>query len=737
MNQQLLAGTNSWLIKIFTEHCPPGAEIALIAVGGLGRNELAAGSDLDLLLLHSSKQANAAAELAQQIWYPIWDSGVGLDHSVRTIDESLLLAEQDLRVMFGLLDQRYLAGNEAFAAELNLKTLELWRKIFFKRLPDLIQADRDRHVTFGDLAHLQNPNLKESQGGLRDLVTLSAIAKSWQVEVGLAKLASAKSVLWQARSALHLITKKNTDLLAQELQRDVASMLNYSDSDQLLSDLYRSARAITFTYNQAIRNATDLNNSRGWLTRRKATRAPVADGVVLANNQIQLAMNYRADHALMLRAAVSAAKLNIPISTEILIELKESEAIFSWDDRKRELFIELLATGEPLIEVWEALDQAGIISMMLPQWDAIRCAPQRNSVHRFTVDRHLIQTVVEASRLTTMVTRPDILLIASLLHDIGKARLEDHSILGANLARDITTVMGFSKLDQELIELLVRHHLLLPETATKRDLDDPATVSLVTAQIKSQFVLNHLHQLTIADAQATSPIASSNWRLNLISQLVELVKKTLVGEPLPIEPELDLELPLNSHGVGIAISTQQDGYLVTVSVPDSPGALAKIAGFLSLQRLAVRSAKTKTIANRAISYWYVLPLFGEAPEVDLLRSELTRVITGAVDIAVQLAAQENSQFKRTDSAAPTKVLFPEVDSNYTIIEVRAPDRTGLLYRIAATISAQHLDIFAAIVATHGATVDDVFYVRTKEGARLSPTQSDLLGQAIMAQLAIG
>ena len=737
MNQQLLAGTNSWLIKIFTEHCPPGAEIALIAVGGLGRNELAAGSDLDLLLLHSSKQANAAAELAQQIWYPIWDSGVGLDHSVRTIDESLLLAEQDLRVMFGLLDQRYLAGNEAFAAELNLKTLELWRKIFFKRLPDLIQADRDRHGTFGDLAHLQNPNLKESQGGLRDLVTLSAIAKSWQVEVGLAKLASAKSVLWQARSALHLITKKNTDLLAQELQRDVASMLNYSDSDQLLSDLYRSARAITFTYNQAIRNATDLNNSRGWLTRRKATRAPVADGVVLANNQIQLAMNYRADHALMLRAAVSAAKLNIPISTEILIELKESEAIFSWDDRKRELFIELLATGEPLIEVWEALDQAGIISMMLPQWDAIRCAPQRNSVHRFTVDRHLIQTVVEASRLTTMVTRPDILLIASLLHDIGKARLEDHSILGATLARDITTVMGFSKLDQELIELLVRHHLLLPETATKRDLDDPATVSLVTAQIKSQFVLNHLHQLTIADAQATSPIASSNWRLNLISQLVELVKKTLVGEPLPIEPELDLELPLNSHGVGIAISTQQDGYLVTVSVPDSPGALAKIAGFLSLQRLAVRSAKTKTIANRAISYWYVLPLFGEAPEVDLLRSELTRVITGAVDIAVQLAAQENSQFKRTDFAAPAKVLFPEVDSNYTIIEVRAPDRTGLLYRIAATISAQHLDIFAAIVATHGATVDDVFYVRTKEGARLSPTQSDLLGQAIMAQLAIG
>ena len=733
----MLARTNSWLTQTFNEHCPAGAEISLIAVGGLGRNELAAGSDLDLLLLHSSKQAKAAAELAQQIWYPIWDSGIGLDHSVRTIDESLLLAEQDLRVMFGLLDQRFLAGNESLAAELNLKTLELWRKSFFKRLPDLIQADRDRHLKFGDLAHLQNPNLKESQGGLRDLVTLTAIAKSWQVEVGLAKLAPAKSVLWQTRSALHLITKKNTDILAQELQRDVAAMLNYSDSDELLSEVYRSARAITFTYNQAIRSATDLTNSRSWLTRRKSTRAPIADGVVLADNQIQLAMNYRADHALMLRAAVSAAKLDIPISTEILMELKESEAVFSWDDRKRELFIELLATGEPLIEVWEALDQAGIISMMLPQWDAIRCAPQRNSVHRFTVDRHLIQTVVEASRLTTMVARPDILLIASLLHDIGKARLEDHSILGAKLAREITITMGFSKLDQELIELLVRHHLLLPETATKRDLDDPATLSLVTAQIKSQFVLNHLHQLTIADAQATSPIASSTWRLNLISQLVEMVKRTLVGEPLPIEPELDLELPLNSHGVGITISLQQDGYLITVSVPDSPGVLAKIAGFLSLQRLAVRSAKTKTITDRAISYWYVLPLFGEAPEVDLLRSELTRVITGAVDIAEQLAAQENSQFRRTESAAPAKVLFPAVDSDYTIIEVRAPDRTALLYRIATTISAQQLDIFAAIVATHGATVDDVFYVRTKAGARLSPTQLDQLGQAIMAELAIG
>lgn len=733
----MLARTNSWLIHTFNEHCPAGAEIALIAIGGLGRNELAPGSDLDLLLLHSSKQATGAAELAQQIWYPIWDSGVGLDHSVRTIDESLLLAGQDLRVMFGLLDQRFLAGNESLAAELNFKTLELWRKTFFKRLPDMIQSDRDRHLTFGDLAHLQNPNLKESQGGLRDLVTLNAITKSWQVEVGLAKLTSAKSVLWQARSALHLITKKNTDLLAQELQHDVAAMVNYSDSDELLSDVYRSARAITFTYNQAIRTATDLNNSRSWLTRRRATRTPITDGVVLADNQIQLAMNYRADHALMLRAAISAAKLNLPISTEILTELKESEELFTWDDRKRELFIELLATGEPLIEVWEALDQAGIISMMLPQWDVIRCAPQRNSVHRFTVDRHLIQTVVEASKFTTMVARPDILLIASLLHDIGKARLEDHSILGAKLSREITVTMGFSKLDQELIELLVRHHLLLPETATKRDLEDPATVSIITAEIKSQFVLNHLHHLTIADAQATSAIASSNWRLNLISQLVDLVKQTLVGESLPIEPELDLELPLNSHGVGISIAPQQDGYLITVSVPDSQGVLAKIAGFLSLQRLAVRSAKTKTVADRAISYWHVLPLFGDAPEIDLLRSELTRVITGALDIAAQLAAQENSQFKRAEAVAPVKVIFPEVSSNYTIIEVRAPDRTALLYRIAATISAQQLDIFAAIVATHGATVDDVFYVRTKGGARLSPTQSEQLGQAIMAELAIG
>ncbi len=735
-SEHLTQKTNDWLVSNFDQLCPPGGHIALIAVGGLGRNELSIGSDLDLLLLHDSKQASAAAELAEQLWYQIWDSGVGLDHSVRTIDETLLLAQQDLRVMFGLLDQRVVAGDQELGAELNQRTLDLWRKTFFRRLPELIAADTERHQAFGDLAHLQNPNLKESQGGLRDLVTLAAVAKSWQVEVGLTKLATAKSVLWQARAALHLVTGKNSDLLAQDLQSDVANLLDYPDSDQLLSNVYRSARSISYVHNHVIRTAELLNQPKSWFGKKRLDRKPIADGVVLADNQIQLALNHTANHALLLRVAIAAAEMNLPLTPELLEQLKNSEVDFTWDDRKRELFIELLAAGDSLINVWEALDQAGIISMMLPQWDAIRCAPQRNSVHRFTVDRHLVETVVEASQLVTEVARPDILLVASLLHDIGKARTEDHSILGAQLAREITQLMGFSKLDQEIIELLVRHHLLLPDTATKRDLEDPATIELVTQHIKSQYLLNLLHQLTIADARATSQIASSDWRLKLISQLVELVRLDLVGENVPAEPDLTDELTLNSHGVGLEIAPIADDYLITVSVPDSPGVLAKIAGFFALNRLMVRSAKTKTIGDRAISQWHVLPLFGDAPALDLLRSELSRVITGAVDVAAQLSAWEASQSNRVDSAVPVKVLFPELNSKFTVIEVRAHDRPALLYRIASVISAQQLDIVAAIVATTGATVADVFYLRSKTGEPLTPAEKEALGQAITAELAV-
>lgn len=737
LNANLASRTNSWLSDLFESNNKTQSEVALIALGGLGRNELTIGSDLDLLLLHTDSSAKLAADLAENLWYPIWDSGIGLDHSVRTIDQTLVLAQTDLRVMFGLLDQRFVAGELNLANQLNEQTFRLWQKTFLKRFDELVSADLDRHEKFGDLAHLQAPNLKECQGGLRDLVTLSAIAKSWQLDVGMPKLIEAKSLLLKTRSALHLAAGKSVDLLSLETQPDVAQIMGVKSTDELMSSIYRAARTINFSYQTAIRNGRYLQERRGWLKKRVQSRIPLADGVVLADNQIQLAINHTPDHSLLLRAAIASAQTQLQINPATLAGLTASEPEFVWDQTKRDLFISLLATGEGLIEAWEALDQSGAIAKMLPQWNEIRFAPQRNSVHKYTVDRHLIQSVVEASKLTTLVARPDILLMAALLHDIGKARDEDHSILGAQLAREITTNMGFSRLDCEVIELLVRHHLLLPETATKRDLSDAATIELVTDKIKSRYVLNLLHQLTIADAKATAPIASSTWRLSLIGQLVELTQRTLIGDEIPIELELTDDLKIPGNQIGLELYPAGDCYQVSISIPDSAGTLAKIAGLFSLHRLEVRSAKTKTIGKRVISRWQVAPLFGDAPAVEVLRNDLTQIISGGMDIGDKLASRENGIPLSANQVAPPRISFPQVNSDQTVIEVRAHDAPAILYRIANAISAQGLDITAAIVATLGATADDVFYVRNQAGSKLSEAEQAQVSEAILAAMSVG
>jgi [protein-PII] uridylyltransferase len=735
LNRKLVGVTDQWLLNLFnsTNGASPG--VALVAVGGLGRSELAIGSDLDLVLVHQPTNIKHAQELAEKLWYPIWDSGVELDHSVRTIAQTLDVANSDIRVLFGLLDVRLIAGDEQLASELKSKILELWRKSFTKRISEIIESDHARHQSFGDLAHLQSPNLKEAQGGLRDLVTLDALNKSWQVDVPVAKLATARQVLLTTRTALHLAAGKKNDLLSQELQAEVARLAGYSTSDELLREIYQSARAINFAYQAATRTALDLEKSKGFFTKRNQLRTPVADGLVIAETGIQLAISHTDDDALLLRAAVAAAETGIQINPDTLTELAKSNSPLNWQDRHRELLISLLAAGDSLLDVWEALDQAGVISNWIPHWDAVRFAPQRNSVHTYTVDRHLIQTVIEASKLTSNVARPDILLLASLLHDIGKAREEDHSILGARLAVDITRSLGFNDHDVAVIELMVRHHLLLPETATRRDLEDPATVLSIQAVVQNQETLQLLHQLAIADAKATSAIAASKWRLGLIHDLVSKVSKVLAGEQLPSEPELIDDFANSSDQIGLSVEFDADQLLVKVSAPDSSGLLAVLAGVFSLHRLIVRSAKTRTISNRAISQWRLQPLYGDAPTEDLLRAEVRRAISGAIDVAELLAERERTSLHRPAAAQP-RVFFADASTSSTVVEVRAHDGPAILHRITAAISSVGIDIVAAHISTLGASADDVFYLRNKSGAHLSQEEQSQVARAILDAISI-
>lgn len=732
LNSELVDLTNDWLVTLWQQLDLGSNQLALIALGGLGRGELTAGSDLDLLLLHQPKHGGIAATAAEKIWYPIWDAGIGLDHSVRTIEQSLALAKEDIRVIFGLLDMRLIAGNQELFEEFKSTIFSYWRAHFLKRLEEIIESDRSRHLTFGDLAHLQNPNLKESQGGLRDLVTLNAMAKSWQIEVGHSKSAEAKRVLLEARSALHLLSGKATDLLAQDLQLEVAQRLGFETQDEFLKNLYRAARTINYQYLVAIKNAQYLKKTGSRFSWKSKPKWPVGDGVIVADDQIQLAQSQTWDDSILLRVAAAAAKSNLLISSATLDWLAANLDQVQWKVTNRDMFVELLAAGSGLIQTWEQLDQVGVISKLVPEWDVVRCAPQHNSIHTYTVDRHLIQTVVEASEIVTAVSRPDILLVAAWLHDIGKARLGDHSIVGAQLAKTILSRMGFAEADCLLIEFLVRQHLLLPEVATKRDIEDPAVITQVADLVKSTEVLDLLHQLALADARATSTTAASNWRLALINQLVIKVKSVLAGEEVKPEPELLDDLPLDESGFGFTVSNLDSGYLVKISSPDQAGLLANVAGLFALQRLQVRSAKTKTIAKRAVSQWVVTPMYGDLPAFDLLRSEMYRAIKGNIDVSAQLASRDQSAFPKPISKP--RVIFAAESKTHTILEVRTPDGPAVLHRIAKVISDQGFDILAAHVATLGAVVDDVFYIQTASGTQLDGPQQQDLSQAILSEL---
>ncbi|WP_425582534.1 [protein-PII] uridylyltransferase, partial [Streptomyces synnematoformans] len=531
--------------------------VSLVAVGGYGRGELSPRSDLDLLLLHDgSLRPGALAAVADRLWYPVWDMGLALDHSVRTPAEALRTAGEDLKVTLGLLDARHVAGDAALTAGLRTAVFADWRNRAARRLPELRELDRERAERHGELQFLLEPDLKEARGGLRDATALRAVAASWLADAPRAGLDRARERLLDTRDALHLTTGRATDRLALQEQDQVAAALGLLDSDTLLREVYEAARTLAYatdvTWREVDRGlragggrraAARLRNLLGAsgrpVPRGPAERTPLADGVVEQDGEVVLARTARADRdpVLPLRAAAAAAQAGLPLSLPAvrLLAAQAPSLPVPWPDEAREQLVTLLGAGPATVPVWESLEAEGLVTRLLPDWERVRCRPQRNPVHRWTVDRHLVETAVRAAALTRRVGRPDLLLVAALLHDIGKGWPDGpggHSVTGETIARDMARRIGFPAADVDVVGALVRHHLLLVETATRRDLDDPATVRLVADAVGGHGTLELLHALTEADALATGPAAWTAWRASLVADLAGRVRGALAGEPV-------------------------------------------------------------------------------------------------------------------------------------------------------------------------------------------------------------
>ena len=368
--------------------------------------------------------------------------------------------------------------------------------------------------------------------------------------------------------------------------------------------------------------------------------------------------------------------------------------------------------------MWEALDTEGLVTALIPDWERVRNRPQRNPLHTFTVDRHLAEAAAHAAALTREVARPDLLLLAALLHDVGKGWPGDHSVTGEVVARDVGRRMGLSAPDVELVASAVRLHLLLPMIATRRDLDDPVTVKQVATTVRSRALLELLQALAIADGLATGPAAWNDWKATLVADLVRRVETVLDGDPMPAPAPLrDDQLALAAEGGPAAIVR---GSEVTVVAPDRPGLLWRAAGVLASHRLAVRSANASSVGNTAVTVFDVEPEFGDPPDATLVVADLRRMLQGRLDVEDRLDRRARAVRPRANSVPAPKVsLVDDASDTATVVEVRAHDAPGLLWRVGRALGECGLDVRAARVETLGAEVVDVFYVTDGDGKPLA------------------
>ena len=714
-----------------------GKEIALAAVGGYGRGELSPGSDLDILFIHSGRVSSEKLKaLVNEVLYPLWDTK-SVDHSVRTRSETRDAAISDLRVATGLLDIRLITGNADLVANVQSDALELWRKNAKENLQDLHKSLQERHTRAGELAYLLEPDLKEARGGLRDIQALRAIALSGAVTVPLEKISWAESTLNNVRESLHIASGRGKDRLLFQEQDKVAQLLKYADADAMMGDVARAARSVDYLLDYTWHTLEHKGKDGLGRILKRPRVATVAKNVSASNREIVIDpfTSFNEDPVVGLRAAATAAQLGLPLSldtcTELSEALKKGEGVLSnpWPREARELLIALIGAGEAMVGIFEILDQEEIIFHWIPEWMSVRSLPQRNALHRHTVDRHMVETAVHAAALTRKVQRPDLLLFAALFHDIGKGTQEDHSERGVRLIEPIAQRIGFDAKDIEVLKNLVLHHLLLSSTATRRDLDDPATIASVVSVIPDVNTLELLHALSIADGEATGSAGWSEWKATLVNDLVQRVKRAMAGAEVAQQPEVSQEqIAQAEKGVlRVTLEEHSSGYAVEVISPDKPGLLSIVAGVFNISRLDVKSARTKTLGNSAVMYWIVTPE-PHAPEITdtKLHELIAAALVDSKDVEEKLFARAAAyaSIPTIPVPDPEVEIFTDAATDATVIEVRSHDRPGLLFRIGAAITQSKIDIRSAIVTTLGAEAIDTLYVTELTGGPLSTERAN-------------
>jgi [protein-PII] uridylyltransferase len=813
---------------------PTEAErIAVLGVGGYGRGEMAPHSDIDLLFLTPWKITPWAESVIETMLYILWDLKLKVGHASRTVKDCLRLGREDITIRTALLEHRFVCGHAPLAAELADK---LWAELFKNSGPEFIEAKlaerAERHCRQGGQRYVLEPNVKEGKGGLRDLQTLYWIGKYLHrvpsaeglVAAGLLdrdeydSFDRAEDFLWAARCHLHLTTGRATDVLTFDLQVEVAARMGYRDTagrrgvELFMQDYFRQATRVgeltrIFLTELEARHAKSEASLFGIFKMTKR----VSPGYKLVQGRIDVTdpAAFLKDKLNFLRIFEEALRTRYLLHPNVMRLLAANLSLIDDDMRDdpeaQRIFLDLLLKHGNPERALRRMNELGVLAAFIPEFEPIVAMMQFNVYHHYTVDEHIIQTIsclaqiergelVEDLPLSSSILKGGVsrrvLYVALLLHDIGKGRPEDHSILGAQMARRICPRLGLDPEESETVEWLVRYHLLMSDMAQKRDIGDPRTLRDFAKAVKTRKRLDLLTVLTVCDIRGVGPGTWNNWKAMLLRQLYKQTADAMDAGLESINREnrredatqalrdrladwspaaLDHEtsrhyapywqgLPTDTHlvfarllqGLGdseiridLHPDADRDATRACFALADHPGIFSRLAGALALVGANVVDARTYTSKDGyATAVFWVQDIEGRPYEVSRLprlRQMIDRTLKG--EVVAREALKDRDKLKKRDRAFrfPTHITFDNEGSEiYTIIEVDTRDRPGLLYDLTRTLAANNIYIASAVIATFGAQVVDSFYVKDMFGLKLHQKhKQEALDRKLRAAIAEG
>jgi [protein-PII] uridylyltransferase len=804
---------------------PSDAErMAIVATGGYGRGLLAPGSDIDLLFLLPYRKTPWGESVAESILYALWDLGFKVGHATRTVDQCLKLSLDDITIRTSLLDARMIHGDQRLFDQLDTRFAAEVVRGTSRAFVDAKMAERtQRHNKTGQSRYRVEPNIKDGKGGLRDLHTLHWLAKyMYGDDVGPKAVAAGlftpqevqtfrrcEDFLWTVRCFLHFLTGRAEERLTFELQIPLAEHLGYTDRaglrgvERCMKDYFLVAKdvgalttilcsALEMRQLKAAPTLGGLFNPMGWRTRREIRqktdfrvdndRLNVADPEVFVRDPVNI-----------IRFFAHAENINATLHPDAIRLLQRSLPLINTelrsDPEANRIFLELLTGRVNPEATLRRMNEAGVLERFIPAFRRIVAMMQFNMYHHFTVDEHLIRTVGQLSDIEqgrakaelplTTALMPQIqnrraLFVAALLHDIGKGRKEDHSTVGARIARQVCPRLGLTPAESDTVVWLIEQHLTMSNIAQSRDISDQKTIRDFADIVQSPERLKLLLILTTVDIRAVGPGVWNGWKGQLLRNLYHETEPLVAGghtqagrvrrvadaqtalrAALPTWSTTDQDRFIDRHypdywlrtptseqvahanliaqadksGDKLVTAAKTDAFTavteLTIYAPNHARLLALFAGACAASGANIAGAHITTTRDG-----FALDTFQLARDFPIDEDELRRVqrIAAAIDSVLSgqarlkdLLAKRRSTTRSADAftVEPEVILNNQLSDRFTVIEVSGRDRTGLLYDLTATLSDLNLDIASAHITTFGEKAVDVFYVTDLTGKKIA------------------